>query len=179
VAVNVSARQLTDTRFATRVLEVARDSGVATGSLQVELTESALMEQSDSPLAVLARLRDEGVRVALDDFGTGYSSLAYLRRLQLDTLKLDRAFIARLHRSPEDSAIVEAVLSMARALGVDVVAEGVESAGQLERLKAIGCPLAQGFLFAGPLAAADAERFLAAAEPAALAKPERVGTGTP
>jgi EAL domain-containing protein (putative c-di-GMP-specific phosphodiesterase class I) len=171
VAVNVSAHQLTDARFATRVLDIARASGLAPGSLQVEITESALMEQSGSPLAVLERLRDGGVRVALDDFGTGYSSLAYLRRLQLDTLKLDRAFIAGLQGSRKDRAIVQAVLSMARSLGVDVVAEGVESEAQLERLKALGCPLAQGFLFAGPLPAGDAEAFLAG--PVAMPRPAR------
>ncbi|MEA2467919.1 MAG: two-component system, chemotaxis family, CheB/CheR fusion protein, partial [Thermoleophilaceae bacterium] len=107
------------------------------------------------------QLKELGVRLALDDFGTGYSSLTYVRRFPIDTLKIDRSFVDGIAGSSEDEAIVTAVLSMGRALGVDVVAEGVETEEQAARLRALGCTLAQGFLFSRPLSAGAAFELLA------------------
>ncbi|HEU4978556.1 MAG TPA: EAL domain-containing protein [Solirubrobacteraceae bacterium] len=158
LSVNVSGRQLERPDLAGQVARALRDSGIARGSLSLEVTESVLMEHSERPLEALNALRDMGARVVLDDFGTGYSSLSYLRRLPLDAIKIDRAFIAELEDG--DVSIVEAVLTMAGALGLDVVAEGVETEHQLACLRDLGCPWAQGFLFSRPLPEAAAERSL-------------------
>jgi EAL domain-containing protein (putative c-di-GMP-specific phosphodiesterase class I) len=112
---------------------------------------------------VLASLREYGLRLMLDDFGTGYSSLAYLRRFPLDVLKIDRSFVAGLGRDDEDSAIVAAIVQMARTLGLTVVAEGVERPEQLERLRELECELAQGRLIAEPMPAAELERLMLSA----------------
>ena len=116
------------------------------------------MEEAHAPVTVLASLREYGLRLMLDDFGTGYSSLAYLKRFPLDVLKIDRSFVAGLGRDEEDSAIVAAIVQMARTLGLTVVAEGVERPEQLERLRELGCDRVQGRLIAEPMPAADVER---------------------
>src|SRR5205823_14688552 len=113
-------------------------------------TESVLMETTPSTIDLLHRLRELGVRLAIDDFGTGYSSLGYLKRVQVDALKVDRSFVQGLGADPEDSAIVGAVISLADALGLSAVAEGVETPSQLEQLRRLGCAMAQGYLFAPP-----------------------------
>ena len=129
--------------------------GLAPGSLALEITESVLMEEAHAPVTVLASLREYGLRLMLDDFGTGYSSLAYLKRFPLDVLKIDRSFVAGLGRDDEDSAIVAAIVQMARTLGLTVVAEGVERPEQLERLRELDCDRAQGRLIAEPMPAAE------------------------
>jgi len=121
------------------------------------------MEEAHAPVTVLASLREYGLRLLLDDFGTGYSSLAYLKRFPLDVLKIDRSFIAGLGRDEEDSAIVAAIVRMARTLGLAVVAEGVERPEQLEQLRELGCERAQGRLIAEPMPAVELERLMAAA----------------
>ncbi|MBV9283570.1 MAG: EAL domain-containing protein, partial [Acidimicrobiia bacterium] len=128
-----------------------RESGLDPDRLWLEITESVLMEDADAAVAALERLRGLGVHLCVDDFGTGYSSLAYLRRFPVDALKVDRSFVAGLGKDPEDSAIVEAVVSMAHSLRLSVVAEGVETDEQLARLRELGCELAQGFYFAAPV----------------------------
>ncbi|MDX6722058.1 MAG: hypothetical protein QOD73_462, partial [Solirubrobacteraceae bacterium] len=153
LAVNVSGRQLAAPGFAAEVAGIAERSGLMAGTLGLEITESVLIEEADAPMAALAELRRHGLRLSLDDFGTGYSSLSYLKRFPLDCLKLDRSFISDLGVSEQDRAIVEAVVSMARTLGLDVVAEGVETERQLAELRALDCPFAQGYLFARPLPA--------------------------
>jgi diguanylate cyclase (GGDEF)-like protein/PAS domain S-box-containing protein len=157
LCVNASARQLADTAFPARVAEIARRSGLATGSLALEITESVLMEEAHSPATVLTRMRDYGLGLMLDDFGTGYSGLSYLKRFPLDVLKIDRSFVAGLGTDEEDSAIVAAVIGMARTLGLTVVAEGVENREQVDQLVQLGCDRAQGFLFAGPIPAHQIE----------------------
>jgi diguanylate cyclase (GGDEF)-like protein len=153
LCVNASARQLADTAFPARVAEIARRSGLAAGSLALEITEGVLMEEAHSPVTVLTRMRDYGLGLMLDDFGTGYSGLSYLKRFPLDVLKIDRSFVAGLGSDEEDSAIVAAVIGMARTLGLTVVAEGVENREQLGQLLQLGCDRAQGFLFAPPVPA--------------------------
>jgi diguanylate cyclase (GGDEF)-like protein/PAS domain S-box-containing protein len=153
LCVNASARQLADTAFPARVAEIARRSGLAAGSLALEITEGVFMEEAHSPVTVLTRMRDYGLGLMLDDFGTGYSGLSYLKRFPLDVLKIDRSFVAGLGTDDEDSAIVAAVIGMARTLGLTVVAEGVENREQVDQLLQLGCDRAQGFLFAPPIPA--------------------------
>jgi EAL domain-containing protein (putative c-di-GMP-specific phosphodiesterase class I) len=161
LCVNASVKQLADTAFPARVAEIARRSGLAAGSLALEITESILMEEAHAPMTVLTRLRDYGLGLILDDFGTGYSSLSYLKRFPLDVLKIDRSFVAGLGTDDEDSAIVDAVIGMARTLGLSVVAEGVETPRQLGQLRRLGCDRAQGFLFAPPVPAHRIEPMMA------------------
>jgi diguanylate cyclase (GGDEF)-like protein/PAS domain S-box-containing protein len=160
VCVNASARQLANAAFPARVAEAMSRHGLAPGSLALEITESVLMEEAHAPVTVLASLREYGLRLMLDDFGTGYSSLAYLKRFPLDVLKIDRSFVAGLGRDEEDSAIVAAIVQMARTLGLTVVAEGVERPEQLERLRELDCDRVQGRLIAEPMPAADVERLM-------------------
>lgn len=146
--VNLSARQLADPRVVDMVAASLLDSGVAAERLVLEITESALMVDPDAALGVLRRLKRLGVRLALDDFGTGFSSLSYLRRFPLDVLKVDKSFVADLLTSPEDEVIVATVVTLAHTLGLEVVAEGVETEGQLWALESMGCDYYQGFLCA-------------------------------
>jgi EAL domain-containing protein (putative c-di-GMP-specific phosphodiesterase class I) len=128
------------------------EAGVPASRIEFELTETVLMRDLDYATGILAQLREMGVRVAVDDFGTGYSSLAYLRRLAVDTLKIDRSFVNELDDG-QGIAIVEAVIGLAHSLGLEVVAEGVESVSQLSALHQRGCHLIQGYLFARPMSA--------------------------
>lgn len=148
VEVNLSARQLADPRVVDMVGASLASSGVAAERLVLEITESALMVDPDTALGVLRRLKRLGVRLALDDFGTGFSSLSYLRRFPLDVLKVDKSFVADLLTSPEDEVIVATVVTLAHTLGLEVVAEGVETEGQLWALESMGCDYYQGFLCA-------------------------------
>ena len=151
VSVNLSARQLSRPDLVDSVAAALEHSRLDPDRLWLEITESVLMEDADMAVAALERLRALGVHLCVDDFGTGYSSLAYLRRFPVDALKVDRSFVAGLGEDPEDSAIVEAVVSMAHSLRLSVVAEGVETDEQLARLRDLGCELAQGFYFAAPV----------------------------
>lgn len=161
LCVNASATQIADTAFPARVAEYARRSGLAAGSLAIEITESVLIDEAHAPVTVLNRMRDYGLVLMLDDFGTGYSGLSYLRRFPLDALKIDRSFIAGLGADDEDSAIVAAIIGMARTLGLTVVAEGVENRAQLAQLMQLDCDRAQGFLFAPPVPAERIEQMIA------------------
>jgi EAL domain-containing protein (putative c-di-GMP-specific phosphodiesterase class I) len=151
VSVNLSARQLSRDDLVDSVGAALHASGLDPDRLWLEITESTLMEDADAAVEALERLRALGAHLSVDDFGTGYSSLAYLRRFPVDSLKVDRSFVAGLGQDAEDSAIVEAVVSMAHSLGLSVVAEGVETDRQLARLNDLGCELAQGFYFAAPV----------------------------
>ena len=152
VAVNLSARQVAHPDLAATVREVLARTGLDPVNLRLEITESVLVEESASATATLAALSEIGVRLVLDDFGTGYSSLAYLNRFPFDALKIDRSFVEGLGLEQERTAIVEAVIGMARALSLDAIAEGVENEVQLAELRRLGCDFAQGHLFSRPLA---------------------------
>ena len=154
VAVNVSAVQLKDVGFVDRLLATMRDYDVAAHLLEVELTETVLMRDLVSSEQVLRRLLDAGIRISIDDFGTGYSSLSYLTRLPISSLKIDRSFVSGERRS---RVILDTIVAMARALGMQTVAEGVETAEQRDALIAQGCDLLQGFLLGRPSAPADFE----------------------
>jgi EAL domain-containing protein (putative c-di-GMP-specific phosphodiesterase class I) len=152
VSVNVSARQLRGGALLGQVAAALEESGLPPERLELELTESMLVDGSADTLLTLAAIRDLGVGLALDDFGTGYASLSVLKRLPLTSLKLDRAFIRDLPGDAEDAAIVRGVRGIAGALGLDVVAEGVETEDQRAFLSGIGCEEAQGYLFGRPVA---------------------------
>ena len=161
MSVNVSAVQFTGERLVEVVTRVLADTGIAPASLKLELTESAVMADAEHALGVFAQLKALGVLVSLDDFGTGYSSLSYLRRLPIDTLKIDRSFVSKLDCFDDKRQIVEVVLMLARALGLDVVAEGVETEAELDLLRDMGSDLVQGYYYYRPLAPEDAARALA------------------
>ena len=155
VAVNLSARQIDDPHIVQTVEGILARTGLAPEHLTLEITESALMEDAASALGALQALKEIGVLLAIDDFGTGYSSLSYLQRFPLDILKVDRLFVEALGVSAEGEEIVSAVINLAHALGLEVVAEGVETPEQLQILGGLECDLAQGFLFSKPLPAAE------------------------
>ena len=156
MAVNVSARQLAQgSGFVQLVADALADSGIDPGALVLEVTESAVMDDAEATLSILRQLKRLGVRLAIDDFGTGYSSLVYLKRFPVDQLKVDRSFVAGLGTDPDDSAIVASVVSLARAVGVVAIAEGVETREQLAALQKLGCELGQGYLWSRGLPASD------------------------
>jgi diguanylate cyclase (GGDEF)-like protein len=161
LSVNVSPRQFRHPRFADDVRRVLDDTGLPAAALKLEITENAGLDNGDETAGIMRRLKSLGVGIAIDDFGTGYSALSYLRHYPIDTLKLDRLFTGGVD-SEEDMAIVRAVIAFANSLDLTVIAEGVETAEQADRLRSLGCPLAQGFHFARPLPTEDAERFLRA-----------------
>jgi len=152
LAVNLSARQVAHRDLADSVGEILARTGLDPVNLRLEVTESVLVEESASATATLEALSEIGVRLVLDDFGTGYSSLAYLNNFPFDALKIDRSFVDGLGVEQERTAIVEAVIGMARALSLDAIAEGVENEAQLSELRRLGCDYAQGHLFSRPLA---------------------------
>ncbi|HUR14757.1 MAG TPA: EAL domain-containing protein [Mycobacteriales bacterium] len=151
VAVNLSARQLADPHLVDHVTEALEHSSCAPSALVLEVTETALLADMELAVATMVKLKELGVQLALDDFGTGYSSLLYLKHFPVDKLKIDRSFVSGLGTSPNDSAIVASTVSLARTMGIDAVAEGVETMSQLTLLTRMGCDQAQGFLFSRPL----------------------------
>jgi diguanylate cyclase (GGDEF)-like protein/PAS domain S-box-containing protein len=152
VAVNLSARQFRQPYLARLVLDTLRDHGLAPQRLEIELTESLLLSDDDATRGALRTLADMGVRVAMDDFGTGHSSMSYLKRFDIDTLKIDRSFISELPDDAEDAAISAAIVAMGRTLQMKTVAEGVETEPQARYLHALGCDEIQGYLVSRPLA---------------------------
>jgi EAL domain-containing protein (putative c-di-GMP-specific phosphodiesterase class I) len=148
VSVNLSARQLTQPDIVGTVFEALEESGLPGEALWLELTETAVMSAGPEISARLTELKALGVRLAIDDFGAGYTSLSHLRRFPIDMLKLDKAFVQGLGREKRDASIAEAVITLARALGMTTVAEGIETAEQLQVLEELGCDLGQGWLFA-------------------------------
>ncbi|WP_426168114.1 bifunctional diguanylate cyclase/phosphodiesterase [Pseudoduganella sp. R-34] len=158
IAVNVSARQLAEPDFVQGVAEVLADTGLAPHCLELELTESAVMNDVAHAMAVMHALKKLGVKLAIDDFGTGYSSLAHLKRFEIDVLKIDQTFVRDLTVDPDDAAIVTTIIALARNLGLEVISEGVETQEQLDFLRRHGCRHMQGYFFGRPL---PAEGFLA------------------
>jgi diguanylate cyclase (GGDEF)-like protein/PAS domain S-box-containing protein len=151
IAVNLSARQLQHHGIVDEVHAALAAAGLDPQSLVLEITETAIMEQLDAAITILTELRRLGVRLALDDFGTGYSSLSYLQRLPVDILKIDRSFVAGVAKSTQDSALARGILTLGQTLGLETVAEGIETAEQLAALRELGCQLGQGYYFARPL----------------------------
>ncbi|HEX5795261.1 MAG TPA: bifunctional diguanylate cyclase/phosphodiesterase [Geminicoccaceae bacterium] len=162
MAVNLSPVQCRDPELAGQVADILRRTGLAAPQLQLEITERVLMEDTEANLQTLGQLKRLGVRISLDDFGVGHSSLGYLRRFPFDELKLDRSFVGALTHDAGAQAIVRAALSLGRGLGLDAVAEGVESIEQLELLDAEGCRLAQGYYFSPPVHPREIDAMVAA-----------------
>ena len=156
LAVNFSALQFKASLELEKEIEnVLAETGIPPGLLEIEMTETALMRTSSGHDNVVERLRSRGLRIAIDDFGTGYSSLLYLRSFPVDRIKIAQEFVKNIGIEPNDTAIVKATIGLARELGIGVIAEGVETANQLELLHAWGCQQAQGYYFAGPMPAED------------------------
>jgi diguanylate cyclase (GGDEF)-like protein/PAS domain S-box-containing protein len=160
VAVNVSMHDLHDDTLPDTVARLLMACGVPAEYLRIEITEGAIMSDAGRALAVLTRLRALGVSISVDDFGTGYSSLAYLKRLPVDELKIDRSFICDIATDEEDAAIVRSTIGLGHELGLTVVAEGVEDQASWEQLRQFGCDLAQGFFMGRPLSASDLDRWI-------------------
>jgi diguanylate cyclase (GGDEF)-like protein/PAS domain S-box-containing protein len=159
IAVNLSARQCDKVDLVGRIRELTGQYGIDPALLQLELTESTVMTHPERAIELLDRVHELGVTVAVDDFGTGYSSLSYLRRLPIDTLKIDRSFILNLGMNEEDSQIVGTIIALGQILKMTVVAEGVETEAHAQLLRDLGCDLAQGYLFARPQPAAELEKW--------------------
>jgi diguanylate cyclase (GGDEF)-like protein len=182
VSVNLSARQFTQTDLVEDVRQTLAHTGLEADALELEITESVLMDQSEAGIRALRDLRGLGVRLVLDDFGTGYSSLSYLKHLPLDTIKIDRTFVAGIEETA-DRSIVDAVIALAHGLGIGVVAEGIETDEQADRLRELGCDLGQGYLFSRPVPAEQTAGLLgslptarAATAPRATARRTRTRT---
>jgi diguanylate cyclase (GGDEF)-like protein len=172
VSVNLSARQFNSEELVDDVTRVLAETGLAPTALELEITESVVMDQSEAGIRALRQLRDLGVHLVLDDFGTGYSSLSYLKHLPLDTIKVDRSFVAGLDGSA-DRSIVDAVIALAHGLGIGVVAEGIETASQLERLRELGCDRGQGYLFSRPVPSDRVARLLRSARSTGQSRPPK------
>jgi EAL domain-containing protein (putative c-di-GMP-specific phosphodiesterase class I) len=153
MSVNVSALQFRSEDFLKSLLTILADTGLEPESLNIEVTESGLMERAKLGIPILQSLRERGVEVAVDDFGTGYSSLSYLRMLDVDTLKIDQSFVRAITTSPDDTSIVSAIISIGRSLKLRLIAEGIESSTDLAFLKASHCDEGQGYLFGRPVSA--------------------------
>ncbi len=162
ISVNVSPRQFRKRGLAEFIRHAVQAAGLPPECLELEITEGLLLERGDAVEEPLREIAESGHRIALDDFGTGFSSMAYLQRFAVHTIKIDRVFIEGLGRTADSEAIVAAIIAMSHALGKTVIAEGVETAGQLAILTRLQCDEIQGFLIAPALPPADLERLLAA-----------------
>jgi len=160
VAVNLSAIQFRHPTLGEEVLQALAESGLAPQGLDLELTESILLQGEEGVLGMVAHWKTQGIQLSIDDFGTGYSSLAYLKRFKVDKIKIDRSFVANLLTDEGDRAIVQAMIQIARSLSARTLAEGVEEAGLADRLRLMGCDEAQGYLYAHPMPATALERWM-------------------
>jgi diguanylate cyclase (GGDEF)-like protein len=165
ISVNLSARQFQQPGLVEEIGAVLRETRLEPGSLRLEITETVVMHDAPTTLAKLEALKALGVQLAIDDFGTGYSSLGYLKRFPVDTLKIDRSFVKGIGRDVEDSAIVRAIITVAKSLGLSVTAEGIETADQLDQLRTLGCDHGQGYFFAKPMTSDRVPALLLATSP--------------
>ena len=157
---NVSARQFQQADFHKRVAEVLGRNRVEPSMMELELTEGLVMQDIEAAQRCLRQLKDIGVRIAIDDFGTGHSCLSYLQRFPIDVLKIDQSFVSQVGNGDDSRIIIEAIISLARSLQIDIVAEGVENHEQLDFLLEKGCHVAQGFLFGLPITPAEVQPLL-------------------
>ena len=160
VAVNLSGKHFGHPALVEQIKTVISETGIDAASLKIELTESAVMENAETAILMLKQIKEIGVQISIDDFGTGYSSLSYLHRFPIDLLKVDRSFVGAMEENTENGEIVRTVIALAKALGLKVVAEGIESVHQFHQLRILGCEYGQGYLFSKPLPVPEIERLL-------------------
>ncbi|MDQ3819219.1 MAG: EAL domain-containing protein, partial [Acidobacteriota bacterium] len=160
ISVNLSVKQFSQPDLIERVVDILNETKIDPKYLKLEITESAVMENVEIATDILNRLRALGPRVSMDDFGTGYSSLSHLRRFPIDTLKIDRSFVNQMTEDVENAEIVRTIVGLAQNLGMDLVAEGVETPEQVEMLKSLGCEYGQGYFFSKPLDYQRAEQYI-------------------
>lgn len=162
MSVNISAANIADPNFLNQLESILLDTGVRRNSLKLEITEGAVMEDAERAIKLLKRIKQTGVSLSIDDFGTGYSSLSYLQKFPLDFLKIDRSFVSEMEGGEENEEIVRTILALAKALNLNVIAEGIETETQAEKLIALKCELGQGFLFSRPVPVREAEALIGA-----------------
>jgi EAL domain-containing protein (putative c-di-GMP-specific phosphodiesterase class I) len=160
MSVNVSGRQFKHPDIVEQVGKILGETQVDPAAIKLEVTETVTMDNAERTIQVVNGLKSLGVRLSIDDFGTGYSSLSYLRRFPMDTLKIDRSFVQNLSGNPENLEIVRTIVSLARNLGLDVVAEGAETAAEIEHLKGLQCDFCQGYFFSKPVNSEQATNLL-------------------
>jgi EAL domain-containing protein (putative c-di-GMP-specific phosphodiesterase class I) len=161
IAVNISAKQLAHPHLVETVRTILTETGLDPATLELEITESAVVDDMETAKRTLRALKELGLRLAIDDFGAGYAGLGYLRDWDVDALKIDKSYISGLGQSPEDTAMIRAVLDVAASLGLDVTAEGVETEEQARLLREMGCTRGQGFIFGRPVHARDVPNAIA------------------
>jgi EAL domain-containing protein (putative c-di-GMP-specific phosphodiesterase class I) len=161
MSVNLSARQFQRPELLDDIRDALASTGLDPRRLKLEITESVIMHDAEATTDTLLAIKDLGIRLAIDDFGTGYSSLSYLKRFPVDTLKIDRSFVDGLGEDSQDTAIVRSIVALAKALGLSVTGEGIETAIQREQLRELNCDRGQGYLFARPQPAELIERLFA------------------
>ena len=161
VSVNLSCRQFGATTLVQNIQTILDETGFSPNELKLEITESVFFEHQDRAVVMLNQLRASGIEINIDDFGTGYSNLGYLKKLPVSALKIDRSFVAMIGTEYDNGEIVRAIVTLARNLGLSVVAEGIETPAQLKMLKELECEGGQGFLFAEPMAFSELREFLA------------------
>jgi EAL domain-containing protein (putative c-di-GMP-specific phosphodiesterase class I) len=164
MSVNLSMRNLRGTDLAANLAEMIERTGADPARLKIEITETAMMADAEHTFGVLGELQRMGIRLSIDDFGTGYSSLAYLQRLPVDDIKVDRSFVLNMLKNSSDEAIVRSTIALAHNLGLRAIAEGVEDAATLDRLRALGCDRAQGFYMGRPMALVELADWLKSSE---------------
>ena len=159
---NLSSQHFRTPDLDARIARILHDSGLPSSRLEIELTETTLLQAEESATRILNAIHSMGTRIALDDFGTGYSSLSYLRRFPIDRIKIDRSFVRDILTEPDDAAIIRGIIALAHSLNLSVTAEGVETDAQREFLATQGCDVLQGYYFAKPLPATEFSELLAA-----------------
>ena len=160
LSVNLSGKHFGQDNLVEEIQKIIVETGIAPSCLKLEITESAVMENAEMVIAMLKKLKELGLQLSIDDFGTGYSSLSYLHRFPIDTLKVDRSFVSTMEDGTENGEIVRTIIALAKALGMDVVAEGIETIHQLHQLRILGCEYGQGYLFSRPVPHDEAEKIV-------------------
>jgi EAL domain-containing protein (putative c-di-GMP-specific phosphodiesterase class I) len=174
IAVNVSAKQLTDTFFASRVASILADAKLPRTKLEIELTESSVMEDPEEGIRILQKLHELGVKISIDDFGTGHSSLSYLRKLPIDCVKIDRSFVLGIGNDQSSESIIHAILVMSSKMGLTNVAEGIETPEQLRFFDDTPCDIIQGYIFSKPLTEMEVDALFGGPQPALRERFEEV-----
>src|SRR5690606_25131308 len=160
VSVNLSSKHFAVPGLVEQISGILQETNLKPENLRLEITESAVMENAETSIAMLQKIKELGARISIDDFGTGYSSLSYLHRFPVDTLKVDRSFVGTMEAGTENGEIVRTIIALARALKLSVVAEGIESIHQFHQLRTLRCEYGQGYLFSRPLPVKEAENLL-------------------